>query len=59
MTRIVDAYFHLLKVAIALCLAVMVVLVFGNVVLRYASNTGLALIRFPALVTVPTAWLHG
>ena len=43
MTRIVDAYFHLLKVAIALCLALMVVLVFGNVVLRYALNTGITL----------------
>ena len=43
MTRIVEAYFHLLKVAIALCLAVMVVLVFGNVVLRYAFNTGITL----------------
>lgn len=41
MTRIVEAYFHLLKAAIALCLAVMVVLVFGNVVLRYAFNTGI------------------
>jgi len=43
MTRIVDAYFHLLKVAIALCLALMVVLVFGNVVLRYAFNMGITL----------------
>ena len=43
MTRIVDAYFHLLKAAIALCLALMVVLVFGNVVLRYALNTGITL----------------
>ena len=43
MTRIVNAYFHLLKVAIALCLALMVVLVFGNVVLRYAFNTGITL----------------
>ena len=43
MTRIVEAYFHLLKVAIALCLAVMVVLVFGNVVLRYAFNMGITL----------------
>ena len=38
-----EAYFHLLKVAIALCLALMVVLVFGNVVLRYAFNTGITL----------------
>lgn len=43
MTRFVEAYFHLLKAAIALCLALMVVLVFSNVVLRYAFNTGLTL----------------
>ncbi len=41
MKRIVDGYFHLLKIAIALCLAGMVILVFGNVVLRYAFNTGI------------------
>lgn len=41
MTRIVEAYFTLLKAAIALCLALMVVLVFGNVVLRYAFNLGI------------------
>jgi TRAP-type C4-dicarboxylate transport system permease small subunit len=40
-TRIVDGYFRLLKLFIALCLAVMVVLVFGNVVLRYAFNSGI------------------
>ncbi|KAB2966945.1 TRAP transporter small permease [Zoogloea sp.] len=41
MKKIVDGYFHLLKMLIALCLAVMVVLVFGNVVLRYAFNSGI------------------
>jgi TRAP-type C4-dicarboxylate transport system permease small subunit len=41
MTRIVDAYFRLLRFFIAACLAVMVVLVFGNVVLRYAFNSGI------------------
>jgi TRAP-type transport system small permease protein len=40
-TRIVDGYFLLLKVAIALCLLVMVVLVFGNVALRYLFNSGI------------------
>lgn len=39
--RAVDIYFHLLKITIALCLAVMVVLVFGNVVLRYGFNLGI------------------
>lgn len=41
MKKIVDGYFHLLKITIALCLALMVVLVFGNVVLRYAFNSGI------------------
>jgi TRAP-type C4-dicarboxylate transport system permease small subunit len=41
MTRVVDVYFHALKVIIALSLAIMCVLVFGNVVLRYAFNTGI------------------
>jgi hypothetical protein len=39
--RIVEGYFTLLKVIITLCLAVMVVLVFGNVVLRYGFNMGI------------------
>src|SRR3712207_2717753 len=41
MIRIVEGYFTLLKVLIALFLAIMVVLVFGNVVLRYAFNSGI------------------
>ncbi|MEI2297173.1 TRAP transporter small permease [Ensifer sp. MJa1] len=41
MTRFIDFYFFVLKVAIALLLAGMVVLVFGNVVLRYAFNQGI------------------
>jgi TRAP-type C4-dicarboxylate transport system permease small subunit len=43
MRRLVDGYFRLLKITIALCLAVMVVLVFGNVVLRYGFNLGITL----------------
>src|SRR5215216_7284315 len=42
MTKIIDGYFWLLKVLIALFLAIMVVLVFGNVVLRYVFNSGIA-----------------
>jgi TRAP-type C4-dicarboxylate transport system permease small subunit len=38
--KIVNGYFNLLKFLIVLSLAAMVVLVFGNVVLRYAFNTG-------------------
>jgi TRAP-type transport system small permease protein len=41
MSRIVEGYFQLLKVVIVFCLALMVVLVFGNVVLRYAFNMGI------------------
>jgi TRAP-type transport system small permease protein len=43
MTRIVDGYFRLLRMFIAACLAVMVVLVFGNVVLRYGFNSGITI----------------
>ena len=39
--KLVDGYCRLLDGLIALALAVMVVLVFGNVVLRYAFNTGI------------------
>jgi TRAP-type C4-dicarboxylate transport system permease small subunit len=41
MTKIIDLYCQALKLVIALCLAVMVVLVFGNVVLRYFFNSGI------------------
>jgi TRAP-type C4-dicarboxylate transport system permease small subunit len=42
MEKFLDVYCRLLKAAIVACLAVMVVLVFGNVVLRYAFNSGIA-----------------
>lgn len=41
MARIVDAFFHVLKAAIAVLLALMVTLVFVNVVLRYVANQGI------------------
>jgi TRAP-type transport system small permease protein len=41
MARVIDLYCAALKVVIAICLAVMVVLVFGNVVLRYVFNSGI------------------
>ena len=41
LTRIIEGYFRLLRLAIAACLAAMVVLVFGNVVLRYGFNSGI------------------
>src|SRR6185436_3652351 len=43
MARILDAYCSFLKFVIALCLVVMVVLVFGNVVLRYGFNSGITI----------------
>lgn len=41
MRQLVEAYFTLIKILMALCMAGMVVLVFGNVVLRYAFNSGI------------------
>ncbi|WP_157272002.1 TRAP transporter small permease, partial [Azohydromonas aeria] len=41
MNRFLDGYCRVLDALIALALAVMVVLVFGNVVLRYAFNSGI------------------
>jgi TRAP-type C4-dicarboxylate transport system permease small subunit len=38
--RLVDGYFRILKFFIVTCLALMVVLVFGNVFMRYAFNSG-------------------
>ena len=42
MKRFVERYFQLLTALSALCLVAMVVLVFGNVVLRYGFNRGIA-----------------
>ena len=42
MNKILDGYCRLLEWTIALLLALMVVLVFGNVVMRYAFNSGIA-----------------
>jgi TRAP-type transport system small permease protein len=43
MARIIDLYCQILKCIIAIFLAVMVVLVFGNVVLRYVFNSGITI----------------
>ncbi len=43
MKKLIDAYCRLLGGVIVACLAAMVVLVFGNVVLRYAFNSGITL----------------
>jgi TRAP-type C4-dicarboxylate transport system permease small subunit len=41
--KIIDRYCQVLSVVMVACMALMVVLVFGNVVLRYAANSGIAL----------------
>jgi len=41
MERIIEGYFGALRLFVVVALAAMVVLVFGNVVLRYAFNTGI------------------
>ncbi len=41
MSALVELYFKMLKALMAACLLVMVVLVFGNVVLRYGFNSGI------------------
>ncbi len=43
LSRVVDGYFTVLKAVIGLMLVAMVVLVFGNVVLRYVFNSGIAI----------------
>ena len=43
MDRLLDLYCRALKAIIAVMLAVMVVLVFGNVVLRYLFNSGITI----------------
>ena len=41
MNRVLDGFCHMLEVVMALALAIMVVMVFGNVVMRYAFNSGI------------------
>lgn len=41
MNRAIDLFCRAIELAIAACLAVMVVMVFGNVVLRYGFNSGI------------------
>ena len=41
MKRIVDGYFKLLEVVLVLCLGAMVLMVLGNVILRYGFNSGI------------------
>ncbi len=41
MQRILDLFFKLMELLVVLCLVAMVVMVFGNVVLRYGFNSGI------------------
>lgn len=41
MTYLIDSYFKVLKFIVVICLVTMVVLVLGNVILRYAFNSGI------------------
>jgi TRAP-type C4-dicarboxylate transport system permease small subunit len=41
MRRGIDLFFKALEVAVVVCLVAMVIMVFGNVVLRYAFNSGI------------------
>lgn len=43
MTKMIDLYFRVLKLIVVLCMLGMVVMVFGNVVMRYAFNSGLTI----------------
>ena len=41
MAKLVDAFFRLLEFLVVACMVAMVVMVFGNVVLRYGFNSGI------------------
>jgi TRAP-type transport system small permease protein len=41
MQKIIDQFFKLLELLVVICLMAMVVMVFGNVVMRYAFNSGI------------------
>ncbi len=41
MQRLIDGFFKLLEFLVVLCLFSMVIMVFGNVVMRYAFNSGI------------------
>lgn len=41
MQKLIDSFFKLLELLVVLCLLAMVIMVFGNVVMRYAFNSGI------------------
>ena len=42
MAKLIDGFFRLLEFLVVLCMVAMVVMVFGNVVLRYGFNSGIS-----------------
>ena len=43
MHKIIDLFFKLLEFLVDACLVAMVIMVFGNVVLRYGFNSGISI----------------
>jgi len=43
MRQVIDLFFKLLEFLVVLCLVAMVIMVFGNVVLRYGFNSGISI----------------
>ena len=43
MAKLIDGFFRLLEFLVVACMVAMVVMVFGNVVLRYGFNSGITL----------------
>lgn len=43
MQKIIDTFFKLLELLVVTCLVAMVIMVFGNVVLRYGFNSGISI----------------
>jgi TRAP-type transport system small permease protein len=42
MNRVIDGFFRVLEFLVVVCMVAMVVMVFGNVVLRYGFNSGIS-----------------
>ena len=43
MQKLIDGFFKLLEFLVVLCLLAMVIMVFGNVVMRYGFNSGISI----------------
>ncbi|WGT62938.1 TRAP transporter small permease [Variovorax paradoxus] len=42
MSRVIDGFFRVLEFLVVVCMVAMVVMVFGNVILRYGFNSGIS-----------------